>query len=166
MSGHEEADEGTPGRRETADERADRNWNDLLQEFRVLQTGVQILAGFLLTLPFQSAFADLDSAQRGLYLVLVLLAFLTTTLLVTPIAVHRRLFRLQRKDQLVRVGHLVARYVLVAVSLLIVGLASFVVDVVVGRTAAAAVCACMAVAVIGATVVVPWLVGRRVSSHR
>lgn len=160
MSGHEEADEGTPGRQETADERADRNWTDLLQEFRVLQTGVQILAGFLLTLPFQSAFADLDSTQRGLYIVLVLLAFLTTTLLVMPIAVHRRLFRLQRKDRLVRVGHLVARCVLVAVGLLIVGLASFVVDVVVGRTAAAVVCACMAIAVLVATVVVPWLVGR------
>ena len=31
----------------------DRNWVELLQELRVLQTGVQILAGFLLTLPFQ-----------------------------------------------------------------------------------------------------------------
>lgn len=165
MSDHDSPDEGTPGRRETADERADRNWNDLLQEFRVLQTGVQVLAGFLLTLPFQSAFGDLDSTQRGLYLALVLLAFLTTTLLILPIAVHRRLFRMQRKDQLVRVGHIVARCVLVAVSLLIVGLASFVVDVVVGRPAAAMVALCMAVAVITATLVVPALAERRVSSH-
>ena len=60
MSDRDREDEGARGRRETADERADRNWNDLLQEFRVLQTGVQILAGFLLTLPFQAAFTDLD----------------------------------------------------------------------------------------------------------
>lgn len=165
MSDRDREDEGARGRRETADERADRNWNDLLQEFRVLQTGVQILAGFLLTLPFQSAFADLDAAQRALYVVLVLLAFVTTTLLVLPIAVHRRLFRLQRKDQLVRVGHVVARCVLVAVSLLIVGLATFVVDIVLGRTASVVVCLGMAVAVITATIVVPALVGRRVSSH-
>lgn len=165
MSDRDGEDEGAGGRRETADERADRNWSDLLQEFRVLQTGVQILAGFLLTLPFQAAFTDLDGTQRALYVVLVLLAFVTTTLLVLPIAVHRRLFRLQRKGQLVRVGHVVARFVLGAVSLLIVGLATFVVDIVLGRTASVVVCLGMAVAVIAATIVVPALVGRRVSSH-
>ena len=40
------------GRDESVAERMDRNWVELLQELRVLQTGVQILAGFLLTLPF------------------------------------------------------------------------------------------------------------------
>ena len=55
----------TKGRHETPDERADRNWNELLQELRVSQTGVQLLAGFLVTLPFQSRFAELDSFQRG-----------------------------------------------------------------------------------------------------
>ena len=40
-------------RDETPQERADRNWNELLQELRVSQTGVQVLAGFLVTLPFQ-----------------------------------------------------------------------------------------------------------------
>ena len=34
---------------ETEDERADRNFGDLLQELRVAQTGVQVLTGFLLT---------------------------------------------------------------------------------------------------------------------
>lgn len=40
-------------RRETPTERLDRNWDELLQELRVTQTGVQLLAGFLLNLPFQ-----------------------------------------------------------------------------------------------------------------
>ena len=35
-------------------QRLDRNWADLLQELRVVQTGVQLLTGFLLTLPFQA----------------------------------------------------------------------------------------------------------------
>ena len=39
---------------ETRDEQLDRNWDDLLQELRVMQTGVQLLAGFLVTLPFQT----------------------------------------------------------------------------------------------------------------
>ena len=50
-------------------ERLDRNWAELLQELRVTQTGIQLLSGFLLTLPFQPRFADLDPA-----LVLVFLA--------------------------------------------------------------------------------------------
>ena len=49
---------GHPHRNETAAERMDRNWNELLQELRVTQTGVQILSGFLLTLPFQQRFSD------------------------------------------------------------------------------------------------------------
>ena len=32
-------------RRETEIERLDRNWNNLLQELRVVQTGVQLLTG-------------------------------------------------------------------------------------------------------------------------
>lgn len=56
-------------RHETATERLDRNWVELLQELRVTQTGVQILAGFLLTLPFQQRFAGLDSVQTTAYLV-------------------------------------------------------------------------------------------------
>ena len=44
------------GRDESAADRLDRNWNELLQELRVMQTGVQILSGFLLTVPFQQRF--------------------------------------------------------------------------------------------------------------
>ena len=40
-------------RNETPAERLDRNWSELLQELRVTQTGIQILSGFLLTLPFR-----------------------------------------------------------------------------------------------------------------
>lgn len=62
------------GRDETQNERMDRNWNELLQELRVTQTGTQILSGFLLTLVFQPRFASLDALQRGLYVALVILA--------------------------------------------------------------------------------------------
>ncbi|MET0953569.1 MAG: DUF6328 family protein, partial [Aeromicrobium sp.] len=65
-------DEPGNGRNESAEERLDRKWGDILQELRVMQTGAQLTAGFLLTLPFQPSFDDLDSFQRGLYLVLVL----------------------------------------------------------------------------------------------
>ena len=43
-----ERDDRVDGRDETPNERADRNWDELLQELRVMQTGTQILTGFLL----------------------------------------------------------------------------------------------------------------------
>lgn len=49
-------------RGETEIERLDRNWNSLLQELRVVQTGVQLLTGFLLTLPFQQRFDVLSAS--------------------------------------------------------------------------------------------------------
>ncbi len=123
------------GRDETIDEQADRKWNDLLQELRVMQTGTQLIAGFLLTLPFQDTFSELDTYQRTLYLVIVLVALLTTALVVTPIAIHRRVSGRHVKPHLVRVAERLVAGVLTGIGLLLVGISVFVFDVVVGRTA-------------------------------
>lgn len=122
------------GRNETPFERLDRNFADLLQELRVMQTGVQLLAGFLLTLPFQSRFEHLDRYQEVLYLSLVVLAGLTTSLVLVPVAVHRRLFGRHVKERLVAVAHRMVLVCLAAVGLLIVGIVVLVFDVVIGRT--------------------------------
>ena len=66
----------TPGatdRTETPAERADRNWNELLQELRVTQTGVAILFSVLLTVPFSERFGKLDDFGRQVYLAALLL---------------------------------------------------------------------------------------------
>ncbi|HEY7921043.1 MAG TPA: DUF6328 family protein, partial [Streptosporangiaceae bacterium] len=63
-SAHTEPDR--PG--ETEAQRDDRNVMELLNELRVVGIGVQVLFGFLLSLPFTSRFARLDPAQRGVYL--------------------------------------------------------------------------------------------------
>ncbi|MEV7605873.1 DUF6328 family protein [Paenarthrobacter sp. NPDC089322] len=123
------------GRNESTEERMDRNWMELIQELRVLQTGVQILGGFLLTLPFQERFEDLDDWQRGLYLFNVMAAALTTSLIVLPVSVHRRLFRQGLKSTLVSSANIVTKFALFGVAILIVGSASLVFDVVAGRTA-------------------------------
>src|ERR1041385_6342043 len=93
------------GRDETEEERVDRKWNDLLQELRVMQTGAQLTAGFLLTLPFQQSFGSLDDFQKDLYLVLVVLAALTTAVVVAPVAVHRKLSGLHVKERAVTTAH-------------------------------------------------------------
>src|SRR4051812_41377840 len=104
------ADTVTPSRTdgdrpECALERADRNMNELLQELRVAQTGVQILFAFLLTLVFQQRFADITDAQRWTYVVTLLLSVVTAGLLVAPASVHRRTFQRGLKMETVLLGH-------------------------------------------------------------
>jgi hypothetical protein len=123
-------------RDESVSERADRNWIELLQELRVTQTGSQILTGFLVTLPFQQAFAELDGVQRGTYVTLLLLSVLATVLLVAPVATHRVLFRQHMRLLLVREADLCARSGLVVLGLVLAGVTFFLVDVIFARSAA------------------------------
>jgi predicted neutral ceramidase superfamily lipid hydrolase len=71
-------------RDESAAERADRNLAELLQELRVAGLGVQVLFGFLLSLPFTNRFGALSSSERDLYLATLVLAAVATALLVGP----------------------------------------------------------------------------------
>ncbi|MFI9484969.1 DUF6328 family protein [Promicromonospora sp. NPDC052451] len=122
-------------RGESTAQRADRNWNELLQELRVMQTGVQILTGFLLTLPFQSRFSDLDDYQRIVYLILVITSVVATALIVAPVSVHRSLFRKQMKRNIVTLADRITRAALGVLALVMTGATLLVFDVVVGRTA-------------------------------
>ena len=123
------------GRDETENQRMDRNWNELLQEFRVTQTGTQILSGFMLTLPFQARFAVLDAFDRGLYVTLMLLAAVTILLGLAPVNLHRALFRQKLKPSIVGFGHRALRAQLIGVSLIVVGSVLLVLDVAIGRRA-------------------------------
>lgn len=77
------------GRDESAEERADRQWQELIQEIRVAQTGVQILFGFLLTVAFTPAFEGLGQTEKTVYIVTVVLGSLATGALIGPVAFHR-----------------------------------------------------------------------------
>jgi amino acid permease len=124
-----------PPSRETETDRLERNWSELLQELRVTQTGTQILTGFLLTLAFQPRFADLDQVQIDVYLVLVVLAALTTALALAPVSLHRYLFREGAKAQIVRIANVILKATLVGVALVLTGTVMLIFDVVVGVTA-------------------------------
>lgn len=143
------------GRDETPEERLDRKWGDLLQELRVMQTGAQLTTGFLLTLPFQSSFQDLDDFATGLYLALVLLAAVTTALVMGPVAIHRRLSGRHVKERLVASAHRLVYAVLACIALLVTGMVMLIFDVVVDRTWAAVAAAVIAVLLTGLLVVYP-----------
>jgi len=107
------ADEGSkadddPGRDESEAQRDDRNLAELLQELRVAGLGVQVLFGFLLSLPFTVRFVKLTSWQRHLYVASLLLAALSTALLCGPVAYHRLVFRRHEKDRLLRAANVMA----------------------------------------------------------
>ena len=124
------------GRNETENERMDRNWNEMLQELRVTQTGTQILTGFLLAIAFQNRFEDLDSFQHRIYLILVLAATITTALGLAPVNLHRVLFRQHAKEVVVTVAHVLLRFTLLGVGLVLVGTVLLIFDVVVDRQSA------------------------------
>ena len=157
--GHDE------GRSEAREERADRNWVDLLQELRVSQTGVQLLAGFLVTLPFQSRFTDLDVFQQRWYVALLGLAFLTVGVTLSPVAIHRRLFREGSKPELVHAAHLLTELALALIALLLAGIAFLVVDVVLDRSDAVLAGMLSLFVLLVLLVVLPRLVAHRADSR-
>ncbi|MEZ0578075.1 DUF6328 family protein [Nocardioides sp. MH1] len=112
-----------------------RNWNELLQELRVMQTGVQILTGFLLTVPFSDRFADLDHTQRTIYLCVLSGSVMTTCLIVAPVSFHRVLFRQQQRPWMVEAANVSARVGLAGLALVSAAVVLLVFDVVLGTTA-------------------------------
>ncbi|WP_128377078.1 DUF6328 family protein [Streptomyces cavernae] len=122
-------------RRETPLERADRNFNELLQELRVTQTGVQILFAFLLTLAFTPRFPSLDTTQRAMYVTTLLLAVIAATLFTAPAALHRSLFQQGAKPTIVHVSSRLASAGLVVLMFAFTGSVLLVVDVTLNRGA-------------------------------
>ena len=108
MSEWSPRDPAGDGRDETELERADRNLGELLQELRVLVTGVQVLFAFLLTVPFSTRFSHVSAGERYLYLAILLSAAAAAGLLIAPTAMHRLLFRQGDKPHLVRVASVMA----------------------------------------------------------
>lgn len=149
------------GRNETRNEQRDRNWNDLLQELRVMQTGTQIIAGFLLTLPFQQRFGELDQLGIALYLVLVVLAAVATCLMLVPVAMHRKLFGLRIKERLVESGHKVVSLVLWLIATLVAGTTALIFYMVLGGLAAAITAGLFAVGLLLVLLLYPRLVSSR-----
>jgi hypothetical protein len=133
------------GRNETQLERCDRNLVELMQEVRVVQTGVQVLFAFLLTAPLAPRFPELTEFQKLTYFGTLLAAGAAAVLLIAPTAYHRILFRLGDKEHLVQVANRFTLAGLTFVALSMVGALLLVTDllfdavaIVVGTTALAA----------------------------
>jgi hypothetical protein len=138
-----ETAESSDPRDESEAERDDRNLAELLQELRVAGLGVQVLFGFLLSLPFTTVFTRLSHGQRDLYLATLVLSAVATALLLGPVAYHRLVFRRGQKEHLVRSANVMAILGLIAVGLAISAAVLLVTSYVAGYLAAALITVCV-----------------------
>lgn len=149
-------------RNETETERYDRNWRDIQQELRITQTGTQLLAGFLLTLPFQQRFSTLTPSGEAIYLTLVLLAAGVSILALAPVSAHRVLFRQHRMRSVVSLGNAILIICMVASAVLFAGTVLMIFDVVLGESVGIPVAAVLFFATAALWVAVPL----RIRRHR
>ena len=143
-----EAEHDGLGRNETTLERSDRNLVELMQEVRVVQTGIQVLFGFLLMAPLTAGFQRLGSVLQQEYFVTLLFAAAGAMLLIAPTAFHRVLFRRGDKEYLIRVANRLTIAGLAAVGLAMVGSIVFVAGILLPReivviVGAVAFCVCV-----------------------
>jgi hypothetical protein len=143
-------------RAETPVQRLDRNWADLLQELRVLQTGVQLLTGFLLMLPFQTRFSQLSTIQNVVYLFTVSLSVAATGCLIAPVSLHRGLFRRHARAVLVLKSHRLAVIGMLLLACAVIGAVLLVFDVVAGTMVGLSAAAAAAGALTWLWIVVPY----------
>jgi uncharacterized membrane protein YidH (DUF202 family) len=131
-------------RDESPEQRDDRNLLELLQELRVAGLGVQVLFGFLLSLPFSTRFTQLARWQHGLYTGILVVSAVATALLLGPVAYHRLVFRRRQKEHLVRAANVMAIGGLAAVALAVCGTVLLVVSYVNKGAAGPVIGGCMA----------------------
>jgi ABC-type uncharacterized transport system YnjBCD permease subunit len=91
-------------RSEEQQERLNRQMMELLNEIRVAMPGVQVLFGFLLTVPFQQRFQRVTEFQETVYFVTLVAAATATAFLIAPSAYHRILLEQHDKPSIIHIG--------------------------------------------------------------
>jgi hypothetical protein len=129
------ASEAEAQRDETPAERLDRNTIELLNELRVAGTGIQVMFAFLLVVPFNTGWNQVDSFERTVYFVTLLLVATSAFLLMAPPVHHRILFRRGEKRFLVRLANNLAIAGMSLLALGFVGILVLLSDVVLGGAA-------------------------------
>jgi hypothetical protein len=148
---------------ESAEEQLDK----LMQELRVALPGVQVLLAFLLTVPFNNRFTELDVTERQIFFFGVIAAAVASILMIAPSAHHRFIWPTSEGDlqRLLAIGTWEARAGIVALGLSIVASVYVVAEVVLGGPTALLTALVLGVAIAGLWVVLP-LAFHRAPAHR
>ncbi len=130
--------------KEDPQERTAREMIELLQELRIVIPGVQVLFAFLLTVPFNQRFTELNTVQRDVFFSTLLCTAAATALLIAPSAHHRLLFRKGLREQRLRMGNILAILGLAFLVPAMVGVIFVITDLIFGSAAALVVTVAMA----------------------
>ncbi|HEX6460422.1 MAG TPA: DUF6328 family protein [Thermoleophilaceae bacterium] len=151
---------------ESEQERLNRNMNELLQELRVSQTGVQIIFAFLLALPFAQRFKEVTPFQRDVYFATLLLCGAAAAFFIAPVNAHRLIFRQQEKARLITNSNWMAIIGLACLATALVGVILLISDFLFGTTTAVISTTCMFVLFAGLWYALPlsWLLRQGRSS--
>jgi hypothetical protein len=105
---------------ENEEEQRNRQLTELLNELRVALPGVQLLFGFLLTVPFTQRFGETTAFQRNVYYVTLLSAAASTICFIAPSAVHRLRFHQRERAYVIESANklLIAGLCFLAVAIL------------------------------------------------
>ncbi|MFJ3660074.1 DUF6328 family protein [Streptomyces sp. NPDC090119] len=144
-------------RREKARERESLTVAELLQELRAVQTGVQILFAFLLGLAFSGRFTNLDDVELGIYVATLVLTVITTALIATPIALHRRMGHGGSSPRIVPIAALMAEIGFVLLALALNGAILLVTTFVLGRLAGICITIMTTSVFVALWLVLPWV---------
>ncbi len=82
-----------------SDQPGDGDLGDLLQELRVLLPGTQTLTAFLVILPFNGGFSQMEQAEKLVYLATFLCSLCSLILFTAPAAQHRLQRPLQDRER-------------------------------------------------------------------
>jgi hypothetical protein len=130
-------------RSEEEQERLNRQMTELLNELRVAMPGVQVLFGFLLTVPFQQRFRMVNDFQETIYLVSLVSAAIATAFLIAPSAYHRVMFERHEKPTIIHLGTVQFLVGLVALAIAMNGAVLFVTDVLFDADTVAVIVVCL-----------------------
>lgn len=142
---------------ESREQRLTRNVNELLQELRVAQTGVQFLLAFLLAVAFTDRYQRESGFVHTVHLLDVTVTAVASALLIAPAAWHRLEFRAGRREAVLRYGNRCAITGLAFLAVAIAGTVLLVADVVVGGIYAGVLACGVALVIGGLWFVVPRL---------
>ena len=131
--------------------RLDRELVELLQEMRIMLPGIEVIFGFLLTVPFTERFTRLTWLQTSTYFLVFISTALAIAFLVAPSAYHRLRWRQYDKEHLLRIANKFAITGLAFFAFALSGIGFIVTDMVIHTTSAVWVAAG-----IGSTVVLLW----------
>jgi len=147
-------------RDEDEGERLDRQWNELLQELRLAQTGTQILFAFMLSIAFTNRFQDADTFTHDVFTGTLIATALAMGLFLAPVSFHRIVFQRRLRDRMIPIAGRMASGGMVFLVLAISGGLLLAIDVVTSRPVALVIVAVVLAWFIGFWYVLPAFVRR------